>query len=64
VNLLLAATVLAGQSPKKSRAADLASMVDAERAFAAAAKTAGIKAAFLEYLDDDAITLLPTPGRA
>jgi len=64
VSLLLAASVLADQSPKSTRATDLASMVDAERAFAAAAKTTGIKAAFLEYLDDDAITLLPTPGRA
>ena len=62
--LCLAATLFADESPKKARAADLASMVDAERAFAAAAKTAGIKAAFLEYLDDDAITLLPAPGRA
>jgi ketosteroid isomerase-like protein len=62
--MCLAASVLAGQSQTKSRAADLASMVDAERAFAAAAKAAGIKAAFLEYLDDDAITLLPAPGRA
>src|SRR4249919_576215 len=64
VSLLLAASVLADQSPKRTRDADLASMVDAERAFAAAAKTSGIKAAFLEYLDEDAITLLPTPGRA
>jgi hypothetical protein len=64
VGLLLAASVLADQSPKSTRATDLASMVDAERAFAAAAKTTGIKAAFLEYLDDDAVTLLPTPGRA
>jgi hypothetical protein len=41
-------------------------MVDAERAFAAAAKTSGIKAAFLEYLDDDAITAAdagPREGR-
>jgi hypothetical protein len=59
MSLLLVASTLADQ-----RDHDLASMVDAERAFAAAAKTAGIKAAFLEYLDDDAITLLPTPGRA
>ena len=59
----LCLTALAAES-QKTRAANLASMVDAERAFAAAAKTAGIKAAFLEYLDDDAITLLPTPGRA
>jgi len=61
---LLAASVLADQPSKGSRATDLASMVDAERAFAAAVKTVGIKAAFLEYLDDDAITLLPSPGRA
>ena len=59
LSLLLVALMLADQQDR-----DLASMVDAERAFAAAAKTAGIKAAFLEYLDDDAITLLPTPGRA
>ncbi len=62
--LCLAASLFAEESSKKPRAADLASMVDAERAFAAAAKTRGIKAAFLEYLDDDAITLLPAPGRA
>src|SRR5262245_49977704 len=58
VTLCLAASVLADQSK------DLPSMVDAERAFAAAAKTNGIKAAFLEYLDDEAVTLLPEPGRA
>ncbi len=62
--LCLATSLFAEESSRKARAADLASMVDAERAFAAAAKTAGIKAAFLEYLDDDAVTLLPTPGRA
>jgi hypothetical protein len=56
--LSLAVSVLADQSK------DLSSMVDAERAFAAAAKANGIKAAFLEYLDDEAVTLLPAPGRA
>src|SRR5262245_5787862 len=58
VTLCLAASVLADQSK------DLPSMVHAERAFAAAAKANGIKAAFLEYLDDEAVTLLPAPGRA
>ena len=50
--LLLAASVLADQAPTQTSASDLMSMVDAERAFAAAAKTSGIKAAFLEYLDE------------
>ena len=56
--------VFAEESPKESSAADLASMVDAERAFATAAKKVGIKAAFLEYLDDEAVALQPTLGRA
>ena len=39
-------------------------MVDAERAFAGAAKQRGVRAAFLEYLDDDAIGFEPSLGRA
>ena len=62
--LLLGASLLTDQPSKNSRAADLASMVDAERAFAAAAKTKGIKAAFLEYLDDEAVALQPTLSNA
>jgi hypothetical protein len=59
MSLLLVASTLADQ-----RDHGLASMVDAERAFAAAAKSNGIKAAFLEYLDDEAVALQPTLGRA
>ena len=39
-------------------------MADAERAFAGAAKERGVRAAFLEYLDDDAIGFEPSLGRA
>lgn len=40
------------------------SMADAERAFAQAAKQRGVRAAFLEFLDDDAIGFQPSLGRA
>ena len=42
----------------------LASMVDAERAFARASAARGMRAAFLEFLDDDAIGFHPALGRA
>jgi len=42
----------------------LASMADAERAFARASAARGMRAAFLEFLDDDAIGFRPTLGRA
>ena len=41
-----------------------ATMADAERAFAQAAKQHGVRAAFLEFLDDDAIGFEPSLGRA
>jgi hypothetical protein len=41
-----------------------ASMTDAERAFAQAAKERGVRAAFLEFLDDEAIGFEPSLGRA
>lgn len=46
------------------RGAALASMADAERAFAKASAARGIRAAFLAYLDDEAIGFGPTLGRA
>ena len=42
----------------------LASMADAERAFARAAAARGMRAAFLEFLDDEAIGFHPALGRA
>ena len=41
-----------------------ASMADAERAFAQASKQRGVRAAFLEFLDDEAIGFEPSLGRA
>lgn len=42
----------------------LSAMADAERAFARAAAQRGIRAAFLEFLDDDAIGFQPVLGNA
>ena len=42
----------------------LASMADAERAFARASAARGMRAAFLEFLDDEAIGFHPALGRA
>jgi hypothetical protein len=53
----------AADSPA-DRMAAVTSMADAERACARAAKTRGVRAAFLEFLDDDAIALHPTLGNA
>ena len=39
-------------------------MADAERAFARAAAERGVRAAFLEFLDDDAIGFQPALGNA
>jgi hypothetical protein len=57
----LAAAAVAGAATDNPA---LASMADAERAFAKAAATRGIRAAFLEYLDDDAVGFQPALGRA
>ncbi|MCI0452213.1 MAG: DUF4440 domain-containing protein [Candidatus Latescibacteria bacterium] len=40
---------------------DLASLVDAERAFARASASSGIRPAFLQYLADDSIVFRPQP---
>jgi len=57
----LAIAVLSGAA---GEATALMSMADAERAFAKTAVTRGIRAAFLEYLDDDAVGFQPALGRA
>jgi hypothetical protein len=65
--LVLALAALASTLPRTLGAAPdgaLSSMADAERAFARAAASRGIRAAFLEYLDDDAIGFRPAFGRA
>jgi hypothetical protein len=54
--------LLLGQSPRPDGALD--SVVDAERAFARTAEVRGIRAAFLEFLDDEAIGFEPELGRA
>jgi len=69
---LLLAAGLAGTPlafPSDSSAADVlddafATMTDAERAFAQASKQHGVRAAFLEFLDDDAVGFEPSLGRA
>ena len=69
---LLLAAGLAGTPlvfPSDSSAADVlddafTTMTDAERAFAQASKQHGVRAAFLEFLDDDAIGFEPSLGRA
>lgn len=52
------------QSPPADPRVSLESMVAAERAFAQAAAQKGIRAAFLAFLDEDAIGLEPSLGRA
>ena len=63
---VIVASCVAGAALAVAAADDTAleSMADAERAFAKAAATRGIRAAFLEYLDDDAVGFQPTLGRA
>ncbi len=60
------ALVIAASRPLPGQGQEdpLASMADAERAFARAASTGGIRAAFLAYLDDEAIGFHPLFGRA
>ena len=48
----------------QDRVAALASMAEAERAFAQAAGELGIRGAFIKFLDDDAVGFQPTLGRA
>lgn len=59
---LMTATGIAAAASSES----LQSLVDVERAFAQASVTTGMRAAFLQYLADDAIVFRPhpTPGRA
>jgi ketosteroid isomerase-like protein len=52
------------QSPPPDPRVSLETMVAAERAFAQAAAQKGIRAAFLAFLDDDAIGFEPSLGRA
>lgn len=49
------------QSLAQTRDKALESLVEAERSFAAASVEKGIRAAFLEYLADDAVVFLPEP---
>ncbi len=51
-------------APLRAAGDALTTMVAREQAFAAAAGRIGIKAAFLEFLDDSAIALEPSPGSA
>lgn len=68
--LLAAGLVCAPLLPPPPRSATpatddaFAAMADAERAFAQAARQHGVRAAFLEFLDDDAIGFEPSLGRA
>ena len=50
--------------PPSSASGSLEAMADAERAFAAAAAERGVRAAFLEFLDADAVDLEPSPRPA
>lgn len=61
--LLLSLPLLlyAFQAKDTTREKALASLVEAERSFAAASVSKGIRAAFLEYLADDAVVFLPEP---
>lgn len=59
--VMLAAAIA---SRAEERSAVLASMVEAERAFARAAAARGVRAAFLEYLDDASIAFEPRIGPA
>ena len=50
-----------GAPQAKSLPPDLASLVEAERAFASASVAKGMRAAFLQYLADDSIVFRPEP---
>ena len=54
----------APDSPLRAPGDALSAMVAREHAFAAAAGRVGMKAAFLEFLDDSAIALVPAPTSA
>src|SRR4051812_2044655 len=58
--VLLAFAALAA-APGAQTSTDLQSLVDAERAFAAAARVTGWREAFLAYFADDAVTFTPEP---
>ncbi|WP_299705920.1 hypothetical protein [uncultured Pontibacter sp.] len=59
LSLLLIVCSFQGSETNRDKALD--SLVEAERSFAAASVEKGIRAAFLEYLADDAIVFLPEP---
>jgi ketosteroid isomerase-like protein len=59
--ILLLSLLYAFQAKDTAREKALAGLVEAERSFAAASVAKGIRAAFLEYLADDAVVFLPEP---
>ncbi|MBD1399010.1 nuclear transport factor 2 family protein [Pontibacter sp. JH31] len=59
--MILPFMLCAFQGSEASRDKALASMVEAERSFATTSVEKGIRAAFLEYLADDAVVFLPEP---
>jgi ketosteroid isomerase-like protein len=58
---LVALILVAGQTESENSRA-LQELVDAERAFAAAAQTRGWRAAFIEYFAGDAVAFTPSPA--
>lgn len=61
VFFVCAAMLLQGCGEPRDRRADLASLVAAERAFSSVSEDRGIRAAFLEYLAEDAVVFRPDP---
>ncbi len=61
--LALAAIVGCASAPAETRQAPLTTLVDAERAFAAAAVAEGTREAFLRHAADDALIFTPAPIR-